>query len=144
VLLNSADETGSDHKGIEVIMSQAGYSRATAVTALKENDAGLVNSIMRLTKNSTTNSILDPSSCLYLFVHVYIFNTEYNVVCYTEHVKNCVQLEPTDFVGGMDHSTITIIGTIVIERFSIVAIIGAQLVQGIEPLFSCRMARQRQ
>jgi nascent polypeptide-associated complex subunit alpha len=44
------DETGLESKDIELVMSQAGCSRAAAVTALKENDGDLVNSIMSLTK----------------------------------------------------------------------------------------------
>ena len=43
------DETGVEVKDIELVMSQAGCSRAAAVTALKENDGDLVNSIMSLT-----------------------------------------------------------------------------------------------
>lgn len=44
------DETGLEGKDIELVMAQAGCSRAAAVKALKENDADLVNSIMSLTK----------------------------------------------------------------------------------------------
>jgi nascent polypeptide-associated complex subunit alpha len=44
------DETGIEPKDIELVMSQAGCSRAKAVKALKENDGDLVNSIMSLTK----------------------------------------------------------------------------------------------
>ena len=44
------DETGVEAKDIELVMSQAGCSRAAAVKALKENDGDLVNSIMSLTK----------------------------------------------------------------------------------------------
>jgi nascent polypeptide-associated complex subunit alpha len=44
------DETGVEGKDIELVMSQAGCSRAKAVKALKENDGDLVNSIMSLTK----------------------------------------------------------------------------------------------
>mmetsp|Transcript_1874 Transcript_1874/g.2619 ORF Transcript_1874/g.2619 Transcript_1874/m.2619 type:complete len:200 (-) Transcript_1874:47-646(-) len=43
------DETGVEPKDIELVMSQAGCSRAKAVKALKENDGDLVNSIMSLT-----------------------------------------------------------------------------------------------
>mmetsp|Transcript_29056 Transcript_29056/g.45152 ORF Transcript_29056/g.45152 Transcript_29056/m.45152 type:complete len:182 (+) Transcript_29056:102-647(+) len=43
------DETGVEAKDIELVMSQAGCSRARAVKALKENDGDLVNSIMSLT-----------------------------------------------------------------------------------------------
>jgi NACalpha-BTF3-like transcription factor len=42
--------TGLESKDIELVMSQAGCSRAGAVAALKENDGDLVNSIMSLTK----------------------------------------------------------------------------------------------
>lgn len=44
------DESGVEAKDIELVMSQAGCSRAKAVKALKENDGDLVNSIMSLTK----------------------------------------------------------------------------------------------
>jgi nascent polypeptide-associated complex subunit alpha len=43
------DETGVEPKDIELVMSQAGCSRAKAVKALKENDNDLVNTIMSLT-----------------------------------------------------------------------------------------------
>mmetsp|Transcript_18034 Transcript_18034/g.26443 ORF Transcript_18034/g.26443 Transcript_18034/m.26443 type:complete len:209 (-) Transcript_18034:60-686(-) len=43
------DETGVEAKDVELVMSQAGCSRAKAVKALKENDGDLVNSIMSLT-----------------------------------------------------------------------------------------------
>jgi nascent polypeptide-associated complex subunit alpha len=46
----AVDETGVEAKDIELVMSQAGCSRAKAVKALKENDGDLVNSIMSLTK----------------------------------------------------------------------------------------------
>lgn len=46
------DETGLDPKDIELVMSQAGCTRVTAVKALKENDGDLVNSIMSLTKQT--------------------------------------------------------------------------------------------
>ena len=44
------DETGVEAKDIELVMSQAGCTRAKAVKALKENDGDLVNAIMSLTK----------------------------------------------------------------------------------------------
>lgn len=44
------DETGVEPKDIELVMTQAGCTRAKAVKALKENDGDLVNSIMSLTK----------------------------------------------------------------------------------------------
>jgi nascent polypeptide-associated complex subunit alpha len=44
------DETGLEAKDIDLVMMQAGCSRAAAVQALKENDGDLVNSIMGLTK----------------------------------------------------------------------------------------------
>jgi nascent polypeptide-associated complex subunit alpha len=44
------DEEGVESKDIDLVMSQAGCSRAKAVTALKENDGDLVNAIMSLTK----------------------------------------------------------------------------------------------
>jgi nascent polypeptide-associated complex subunit alpha len=43
------DETGVEAKDVDLVMSQAGCSRAKAVKALKENDGDLVNSIMSLT-----------------------------------------------------------------------------------------------
>jgi len=43
------DETGVESKDIELVMSQAGCSRAKAVKALKENGGDLVNAIMSLT-----------------------------------------------------------------------------------------------
>ena len=46
----AVDETGVEAKDIELVMSQAGCTRAKAVKALKENDGDLVNSIMSLTK----------------------------------------------------------------------------------------------
>jgi nascent polypeptide-associated complex subunit alpha len=45
----SADEDGVEGKDIDLVMSQAGCSRAKAVKALKENDNDLVNAIMSLT-----------------------------------------------------------------------------------------------
>jgi nascent polypeptide-associated complex subunit alpha len=49
-VVETVDETGLESKDIELVMSQAGCSRASAVAALKENDGDLVNSIMSLTK----------------------------------------------------------------------------------------------
>lgn len=49
-LEETMDETGIESKDIELIMSQAGCSRAMAVKAFKENDLDLVNAIMSLTK----------------------------------------------------------------------------------------------
>ncbi|KAL3921072.1 MAG: hypothetical protein SGARI_006775 [Bacillariaceae sp.] len=46
----AVDETGVEAKDIELVMSQAGCTRAKAVKALKENEGDLVNSIMSLTK----------------------------------------------------------------------------------------------
>jgi nascent polypeptide-associated complex subunit alpha len=43
------DETGVEAKDIELVISQAGCSRAKAVKALKDNDGDLVNAIMSLT-----------------------------------------------------------------------------------------------
>ena len=43
------DETGMDAKDIELVVTQAGCSRARAVAALKTNDGDLVNAIMSLT-----------------------------------------------------------------------------------------------
>eukprot|EP00980_Cylindrotheca_fusiformis_P003641 scaffold818_cov136-Cylindrotheca_fusiformis.AAC.7 len=44
------DETGVEAKDIELVVSQAGCTRAKAVKALKENDGDLVNAIMSLTE----------------------------------------------------------------------------------------------
>ena len=49
-LEEAVDETGMEGKDIELVMSQAGCSRAAAVKALKDNDGDLVNSFMSLTK----------------------------------------------------------------------------------------------
>jgi NACalpha-BTF3-like transcription factor len=46
--VDTVDETGLESKDIELVLSQAGCSRAAAVTALKENDGDLVNSILSL------------------------------------------------------------------------------------------------
>ena len=48
-LEEAVDEEGVEAKDIELVMAQAGCSRAKAVAALKENDNDLVNSIMSLT-----------------------------------------------------------------------------------------------
>lgn len=40
------DESGVESKDIELVMSQAGCSRAKAVAALKKNDNDIVNAIM--------------------------------------------------------------------------------------------------
>lgn len=45
----AGDEEGLEAKDIELVMSQAGCTRAKAVKALKENDLDLVNAIMSLT-----------------------------------------------------------------------------------------------
>jgi nascent polypeptide-associated complex subunit alpha len=45
----SVDETGVEAKDIELVMSQAGTSRAKAVRALKNNQNDIVNAIMELT-----------------------------------------------------------------------------------------------
>ena len=42
------DDTGVEAKDIELVMAQASVSRKKAVTALKENDNDIVNSIMAL------------------------------------------------------------------------------------------------
>ncbi|KAL3812202.1 hypothetical protein ACHAXA_009676 [Cyclostephanos tholiformis] len=47
--VSSVEEEGMEPKDIELVMSQAGCSRAKAVKALKENDNDLVNAIMSLT-----------------------------------------------------------------------------------------------
>ena len=43
------DETGVEPKDIDLVMSQAGCSRAKAVSALKQNEGDIVNAIMELT-----------------------------------------------------------------------------------------------
>ena len=43
------DETGVEPKDIELVMTQAGVSRAKAVNALKRNDGDIVSAIMDLT-----------------------------------------------------------------------------------------------
>lgn len=48
VVEEAVDETGLEAKDIDLVMNQAGCSRAAAVKALKENDGDLVNSIMSL------------------------------------------------------------------------------------------------
>lgn len=45
----AVDETGLEAKDIELVITQAGCSRAAAVKALKDNGGDLVNSIMSLT-----------------------------------------------------------------------------------------------
>jgi len=42
------DETGVEPKDVDLVMSQAGVSRAKAVKALKTNDGDIVNAIMEL------------------------------------------------------------------------------------------------
>jgi nascent polypeptide-associated complex subunit alpha len=48
VVEEAVDETGLEAKDIDLVMNQAGCTRAAAVKALKENDGDLVNSIMSL------------------------------------------------------------------------------------------------
>merc|ERR1712060_862304 len=43
------DDAGVEPKDVELVMSQAGVSRAKAVKALKTNDGDIVNAIMELT-----------------------------------------------------------------------------------------------
>eukprot|EP00522_Entomoneis_paludosa_P001461 CAMPEP_0172465342 /NCGR_PEP_ID=MMETSP1065-20121228/53217_1 /TAXON_ID=265537 /ORGANISM="Amphiprora paludosa, Strain CCMP125" /LENGTH=415 /DNA_ID=CAMNT_0013221845 /DNA_START=133 /DNA_END=1380 /DNA_ORIENTATION=- len=45
----AVDESGVEAKDIELVMAQAGCSRAKAVTALQDNQGDLVNAIMSLT-----------------------------------------------------------------------------------------------
>jgi nascent polypeptide-associated complex subunit alpha len=45
----AVNEDGVEAKDIELVVSQAGCSRARAVAALRENDGDLVNAIMSLT-----------------------------------------------------------------------------------------------
>ena len=42
------DETGVEPKDVDIVMSQAGVSRAKAVKALKTNDGHIVNALMEL------------------------------------------------------------------------------------------------
>merc|ERR1740136_44373 len=44
----AVDESGVESKDIELVMTQAGCSRAKAVKGLRENDGDLVNAIMSL------------------------------------------------------------------------------------------------
>ena len=48
-VVDASEEEGVEAKDIDLVMSQAGCSRAKAVKALKENDNDLVNAIMSLT-----------------------------------------------------------------------------------------------
>jgi len=48
VVEEAVDESGVESKDIELVMAQAGCSRAKAVKGLKENDGDLVNAIMSL------------------------------------------------------------------------------------------------
>ena len=43
------DDTGVDPKDIELVVGQAGCTRAQAITALKNNENDIVNAIMELT-----------------------------------------------------------------------------------------------
>ena len=43
------DETGVEHRDIELVMTQAGVSRSKAVKALKTHDGDIVSAIMELT-----------------------------------------------------------------------------------------------
>ena len=43
------DESGVEPKDVDLVMSQAGVSRAKAIKALKTNDGDIVNAIMELT-----------------------------------------------------------------------------------------------
>ena len=43
------DTSGIEEKDIELVVAQAGCSRAKAVAALRKNDNDIVNSIMELT-----------------------------------------------------------------------------------------------
>ena len=43
------DESGVEPKDVDLVMSQAGVSRAKAVKALQKNDGDIVNAIMELT-----------------------------------------------------------------------------------------------
>ena len=43
------DESGVEPKDVDLVMSQAGVTRAKAVKALKTNDGDIVNAIMELT-----------------------------------------------------------------------------------------------
>ncbi|KAI8808350.1 NAC domain-containing protein [Cladochytrium replicatum] len=45
----AVDDEGVEKKDIELVMQQAGVSRAKAVKALKANDGDIVNAIMELT-----------------------------------------------------------------------------------------------
>ena len=47
--LHCLSQAGVEAKDIELVMSQAGCTRAKAVAALKANDNDIVNAIMELT-----------------------------------------------------------------------------------------------
>ena len=47
--IGKQDETGLEPKDIELVMNQAGVSRAKAVKALKNQNSDIVNAIMELT-----------------------------------------------------------------------------------------------
>ena len=47
------DESGVEPKDVDLVMSQAGVSRAKAVKALKTNDGDIVNALMELTSESS-------------------------------------------------------------------------------------------
>ena len=46
---SQVDDAGVEPKDVELVMSQAGVSRAKAVKAQKTNDGDIVNAIMELT-----------------------------------------------------------------------------------------------
>ena len=48
------DEEGIDPKDLELVMSQAGVKRKTAIKALKNNDNDIVNAIMEVFTNNRT------------------------------------------------------------------------------------------
>ena len=46
---DDVDETGVEAKDVELVMTQAGVSKAKATKALKANDGDIVSAIMELT-----------------------------------------------------------------------------------------------
>lgn len=72
------DETGVEAKDVELVMSQAGVSRAKAVRALKNNQNDIVNAIM-VSKVITSNpmSLVVCSGTKYeslSYQHLHVFN----------------------------------------------------------------------
>jgi len=54
IYIRQVDETGIPAQDIELVMSQAGVSRAHAVRALRDNDNDIVNALMVTASNAHT------------------------------------------------------------------------------------------